>query len=56
MTDVPVIDLGADGAGAAVDQACRESGFFSVVGHGIDQDLLDALDHRAREFFALPEE
>jgi isopenicillin N synthase-like dioxygenase len=55
-SEVPVIDLTAVDVGPAIDRACRESGFFSVVGHGIDPSLLGALDARAREFFALPED
>lgn len=41
--------------GRQIDAACRDHGFFSVVGHGIDPDLLPRLDGLAREFFALPE-
>jgi isopenicillin N synthase-like dioxygenase len=63
---VPVVDVGAlvdEGAddrdavaaGRAIDLACREVGFFSVVGHGVDPGLLARLDRNAREFFALPE-
>jgi isopenicillin N synthase-like dioxygenase len=36
-----------------IDAACREWGFFSVVGHGIPAALLADLDRLAREFFAL---
>jgi isopenicillin N synthase-like dioxygenase len=64
--EVPVVDVGAlvdEGAGdddalaagRAIDAACREVGFFSVVGHGVDPGLLVRLDRHAREFFALPE-
>ena len=68
--DVPVIDIGAlvaaragaDGgseaalaAGRAIDAACRDVGFFAVVGHGVDPSLLARLDGHARGFFALPE-
>lgn len=60
----PVIDIGAlrdGGAGArpvaeAIDAACREVGFFSVVGHGVDPRLQERLDALARTFFALPED
>lgn len=41
---------------AAIDAACREVGFFTVVGHGIDPGLQPRLDAAARAFFALPEE
>jgi isopenicillin N synthase-like dioxygenase len=47
---------GSDGrtaVGAAIDRACREDGFFSIVGHGIDLELLARLESLGREFFAL---
>src|SRR5215212_1574759 len=60
----PVVDVGPlTGAGgdvapvaAAIDAACRDAGFFSIVNHGIDRALLDRLEALAREFFALPED
>jgi len=63
MTTVPEIDIGPlrdGGAGAAnvamsIDTACRDVGFFSVLGHGVDPRLQDRLDSLAREFFAKPE-
>jgi isopenicillin N synthase-like dioxygenase len=39
----------------AVHDACRRSGFFRVVGHGIPPHLVRDLDRQARRFFALPE-
>ncbi|HEY3724781.1 MAG TPA: 2-oxoglutarate and iron-dependent oxygenase domain-containing protein [Acidimicrobiia bacterium] len=36
-----------------IDVACRDQGFFSIVGHGIDPALLARLESLAREFFAL---
>lgn len=68
MTIVPVIDLtslhasGPGRAGAAhdvarqIDAACREVGFFSIVGHGVDAALIERLDALAREFFGWPDE
>jgi isopenicillin N synthase-like dioxygenase len=60
---VPEVDVGpfvADSgdeqraaAAAAIDAACREIGFFSIVGHGVDGALRTRLDALAREFFAL---
>ncbi|HEY5153285.1 MAG TPA: 2-oxoglutarate and iron-dependent oxygenase domain-containing protein, partial [Acidimicrobiales bacterium] len=41
---------------AQIDTACRASGFFSIVGHGVPEGLRCRLDGLAREFFALPEE
>jgi len=49
---VPVIDIGASGAAAGVGEACRDSGFFYVVGHGVDFALLERLEGLSREFFA----
>ncbi|MFT5182716.1 MAG: isopenicillin N synthase-like dioxygenase [Alphaproteobacteria bacterium] len=61
---VPVIDISAfldgDEAGRAhvvgqVRAACEGIGFFTIVGHGVDPDLIRALRDTARSFFALPE-
>src|SRR5690349_22240342 len=40
---------------AAIERACRDSGFFYVTGHGVPAELISRLDSAAREFFALPE-
>ncbi len=59
---VPVIDLAGFRAGdrAAVareiDRACTETGFFCIIGHGIDEGLIAATREAAAHFFALPEE
>jgi isopenicillin N synthase-like dioxygenase len=37
-----------------IRSACREYGFFYIVGHGVDEDLSRNLDRLAREFFARP--
>jgi isopenicillin N synthase-like dioxygenase len=57
---VPVIDVsalvhGADDRqiGSQIDDACREVGFFSIVGHGVRPDLRRGLLTAARAFFAL---
>jgi isopenicillin N synthase-like dioxygenase len=57
---VPRVDISALVAGhddrsaaAAIDGACRDTGFFSIVGHGVDPVLRAQLDRLAREFFAL---
>ena len=67
MTDqaLPVIDMTAlrsdpDGASgrAVVDAlraACRDRGFFSLAGHGVDPARTAEVLTVAREFFALPE-
>lgn len=57
MRVLPVIDLRHDDAvvADAIDEACREVGFFTVVGHGVDRQLLDELDTAARMFFDQPD-
>ena len=56
MADVPVIDLRDEDAPGRIDRACRDHGFFSVTGHGIDAELLDRLLAASTVFFALPED
>ncbi|MDQ6696444.1 MAG: isopenicillin N synthase family oxygenase [Actinomycetota bacterium] len=64
MLPVPVIDIeplvhglgDVTCAARAIDAACREAGFFYVVGHGVDPELLIRLDELSRRFFALPED
>ena len=54
---LPLIDLSAPMAdkAAAIERACRDSGFFYVTGHGVPPALIARMDAAAREFFALPE-
>lgn len=40
---------------AAIDAACRDSGFFLITGHGVDPTLMHDLDRVSRKFFALSE-
>jgi len=59
---IPIVDVspllaggpGRDGVAAALGRACRESGFFYVVGHGVDAGLQGRLEDLARRFFARP--
>ena len=37
---------------AQLDEACRKSGFFYVVGHGVDEGLQQQLRELSRQFFA----
>jgi isopenicillin N synthase-like dioxygenase len=37
-----------------IGRACRECGFFYIVGHGVDEDLQKRLEESSREFFAQP--
>jgi isopenicillin N synthase-like dioxygenase len=62
-THVPVIDIGALRSGdpaalralaGEIGAAARETGFFSVVNHGIPPDLVAALFAQSAAFFALP--
>jgi isopenicillin N synthase-like dioxygenase len=63
MIEVVEIDIGpleeggkrAARVGAELDAACRELGFFYIVGHGIDPALPVRLDALSREFFSQPE-
>src|SRR5580693_8293006 len=63
MDVLPIIDLGssgeADGASSTrivteVGAACRDVGFFYVVNHGVDQELIAKAFAQSRDFFALP--
>ena len=60
---IPVIDLapyfkgtakGKRQVAAAVDRACREIGFFTIVGHGVPPQLIDQVRESGAAFFALP--
>jgi isopenicillin N synthase-like dioxygenase len=54
--EIPIIDIGSADAPAAIDRACRTTGFFTIAGHGIPSRLrTDVLD-AARALFALPVE
>ena len=62
---VPIIDIapfftGSDSTrqsiAAAIDLACRETGFFAIVGHSIDEGLMARTRQMAVDFFALPTE
>lgn len=39
---------------AKLGQACRDCGFFYVVGHGVSEELQLRIEQLSREFFALP--
>ena len=63
LSALPIVDVSAlvGRPGPAVGQvagdigrACRESGFFYVVGHGVPAELLGRLDAASRRFFRLP--
>lgn len=54
----PLLGGGSEAACEALAReiraACRDCGFFYVVGHGVDPALLQALATASRRFFALP--
>jgi isopenicillin N synthase-like dioxygenase len=59
---LPVIDIGPlieggrrnDGVAREIERACRDTGFFYIVGHGVDTDAVGRLDRASRKFFSLP--
>ena len=60
--EIPVIDISrlrdeeSNGQVVdAIDRACRDVGFFYIVGHGFDMRLCSRLQEAASEFFGLPE-
>jgi isopenicillin N synthase-like dioxygenase len=64
VAGLPVVDVSAlRGGGAArddvarqLDAACRDVGFFYVVGHAVDEGLQGRLEALSREFFGLPDD
>jgi isopenicillin N synthase-like dioxygenase len=60
FSHIPTIDVrelighgpGRFAVAARIGQACRESGFFYVVGHGVDEGLQRRLAEESRRFFA----
>lgn len=59
-THLPVVDISplVSGSGdrnvvaAQIGQACRENGFFYIVGHKVDDELQQRLQQLSRQFFA----
>jgi isopenicillin N synthase-like dioxygenase len=58
LTAVPIIDLSGprDRVVAEVGAACEQIGFLTVVGHGVDEELVSRLAAAGRAFFDLPDE
>jgi isopenicillin N synthase-like dioxygenase len=64
VAGLPVVDVSAVRHGGAardevsrqLDAACRDVGFFYIVGHGVDEGLERRLEALSREFFRLPED
>ncbi|GAA6616123.1 isopenicillin N synthase family dioxygenase [Scytonema sp. NUACC26] len=59
FSQVPIIDVSALVSGngdkytvaTQIGQACRECGFFYIIGHGVDEGLQQRLEHFSRQFF-----
>lgn len=63
--EIPTIDIQAffegdntarDAIARQVAEACHEIGFFSIVGHRVPRELLDAIFSQSQRFFELPAE
>ena len=56
MGVVPTLDVSGARRSAArqIDEACRDVGFFQIVGHELDEELEAAAWEAARGFFRLP--
>lgn len=60
VSPLPIIDIGpllSEGAARydvarQIGLACREAGFFYIVGHGVDEELQLRLENHSRRFFA----
>ena len=55
---IPTIDLSRGAAAIADDvrRACEDVGFLTVVGHAIDDGLIEEVAARSRAFFDRPDE
>ena len=57
---IPIIDISALVSGkedrhevaAKIGQACRDCGFFYIVGHGVEEALQRRMEKVSQEFFA----
>ena len=65
LEEVPVIDFGRflkgtpaqrKGVALEIGRACRDIGFFYIIGHGVAQELIDQIFAEAKRFFTLPSE
>jgi isopenicillin N synthase-like dioxygenase len=61
MNALPVIDVSSfvtvgdrSRTAEAIRDACRQAGFFYIVGHGVDDALQGRLESLSRQFFAEP--
>jgi isopenicillin N synthase-like dioxygenase len=51
---LPTVDLSSSEASSQLLDAAQNFGFFYVINHGIDGELIDAVFGQAKEFFARP--
>ncbi len=59
IVDLSLLDSGEEGAEQFREQlrkVTHDVGFFYLVGHGIDQNLIDSVLEQSRKFFELPQE
>ena len=62
MSDIPLIDLSSCTPGndaerqaiAEIDRACRDVGFFTVCGHGLERAVVEDAHTALKQFFARP--
>jgi isopenicillin N synthase-like dioxygenase len=56
VTAIPSVDLGGpvDAVAGEIAECARELGFFQIVGHGLDPEVVDAAWTTAAAFFDLP--
>jgi len=60
LSELPIIDVGPlvhhtnerAAVAAQIARACRNTGFFYIVGHGVDDELQQRLERLSRQFFA----
>lgn len=53
---IPIVDLRADGAGDRIAQACRDIGFFCIVGTGVREETVSAMRAAVARVFDVSEE
>lgn len=64
LPSIPIVDVSAlsiddadsERVATAIRRACRDYGFFYVVGHGVSSLLVERLERLSEQFFARPED
>ena len=65
VSDLPIIDIGPSFSNNKTDhvevakkigKACKETGFFYISNHGVDQNLIDETFVQVNRFFDQPKE